>query len=135
MCECHALLNNSGSCRFLKCLKIPLRIHVSRIAGALVPWLRPVELATDEASSVNVAAHALDWYESTIGKVDGLLLLQPTSPFRTQEMIRQGIKLYVQSGNESVLGVSKADKHPMWALKLENEHLLPFYGEEALENR
>lgn len=46
-------------------------------AGALVPWLRPADLATDTASSVVVVLHALDWYEAEKGAVDGILLLQP----------------------------------------------------------
>ena len=36
----------------------------SESLGAYVPWLRPSELATDQASSVDVALHALNWYES-----------------------------------------------------------------------
>jgi CMP-N,N'-diacetyllegionaminic acid synthase len=37
--------------------------EVASKAGALVPWLRPAELATDTATSVDVCLHALDWYE------------------------------------------------------------------------
>ena len=58
---------------------------ISSAAGAKVPWLRPDQIATDEASSVDVAIHALDWYEKECGEIGGLLLLQPTSPFRTKE--------------------------------------------------
>ena len=54
-------------------------------AGILVPWLRPVELATDTANLVDVVLHALGWYETEKGAVDGILLLQPTSPFRTKK--------------------------------------------------
>ena len=56
---------------------------ISREAGALVPWLRPQEVSTNEPSSVDVALHTLNWYEAEKGIVDGLLLLQPTSPFRS----------------------------------------------------
>ena len=66
-------------------------------AGALVPWLRPAALATDTASSAAACIHALDWYEAERGKVDGLLLLQPTSPFRTRATIQQGIRLFLGS--------------------------------------
>ncbi len=38
-------------------------LEVAKNAGALVPWSRPPELATDTASSVDVCLHALDWYE------------------------------------------------------------------------
>ena len=40
--------------------------EIAKNAGALVPWLRPSELATDTASSVDVFLHALKWYEEKI---------------------------------------------------------------------
>jgi CMP-N,N'-diacetyllegionaminic acid synthase len=36
--------------------------RVGKDSGALVPWLRPAELASDAASSVDVCLHALDRY-------------------------------------------------------------------------
>ena len=105
---------------------------VCKAAGALVPWLRPAELATDTASSVDVALHALDWYEAEKGPVDGLLLLQPTSPFRTQETVRKGLGLFEESHRQSVLGVSPCPTHPMWTLKMKGEHLVPFMSEHGL---
>ena len=80
-------------------------------AGANVPWLRPPELATDTASSVDVALHALDWYESQSGAIDGLLLLQPTSPYRTRKTVLKGIKLF-QERKCSVIAVSEVKTHP-----------------------
>jgi len=98
-------------------------------AGALVPWLRPAILATDEASSVDVALHALDWYESEKGKVDGLLLLQPTSPFRTEESVRQSIKIFTESGGLNVLAVSPVRDHPYHMLtRKEDGYLAPIGG-------
>ncbi len=85
--------------------------EVAKHAGALVPWLRPDELASDTASSVDVAIHALDWYESEKGPVDGLLLLQPTSPFRTRETVSRGITLFGER-KCSVIGVSEVQVHP-----------------------
>lgn len=104
-------------------------------AGAYVPWLRPAGLATDTASSVDVALHALDWYEAEKGVVDGLLLLQPTSPFRTKKTMRKGIELFSKNGQQPVLGVSLTHTHPMWALKMEGGYLVPFMQEHGLGNR
>lgn len=104
-------------------------------AGALVPWLRPAELATDVANSVDVTLHALDWYETEMGAVDGLLLLQPTSPFRTKDTVRKGIELFCKNERQAVLGVSPSPAHPMWTLKMEGEHLVPFILGAGLETR
>jgi len=99
---------------------------IAKNAGALVPWLRPVELATDTATSVDVALHALDWYEAEKGKIDGLLLLQPTSPFRKRTTIKQGIALFRDHQQRPVLGVSPAKSHPMWCYSLDGNTLKPF---------
>lgn len=97
----------------------------AKAAGAEVPWLRPKELATDQASSVDVTIHALDWYESKNGSIDGILLLQPTSPFRTIETILKGISLFKTSGLQSVVGVSPIRFDPKIIFELQNGHLTP----------
>ena len=109
--------------------------EICKESGVLVPWLRPAHLATDTASSVDVALHALDWYEAEKGAVDGLLLLQPTSPFRTKETICTGIALFAKHGHSSVVGVSPTHAHPMWTLKMEGNYLVPYMKEHALETR
>lgn len=122
-------------CDILVSTDDPAIAAVCKDAGALVPWLRPAELATDTASSVDVALHALDWYEAKKGAVDGLLLLQPTSPFRTHETVRRGIELFGIKGLQSVLGVSPTHAHPMWTLKMEGDYLIPFVSDHGLGTR
>jgi CMP-N,N'-diacetyllegionaminic acid synthase len=100
--------------------------EVAKFAGALVPWLRPADLATDTSSSEAVAIHALDWYEKEKGKVDGLLLLQPTSPFRNQDTISRGITFFQEHGRRPVVGVSPASSHPMWCVKIEGDGVKKF---------
>jgi CMP-N,N'-diacetyllegionaminic acid synthase len=99
---------------------------VASNAGALVPWLRPAHFAGDKASSVDVALHALDWYESEKGKVDGLLLLQPTSPFRSRKTVLRGLSLFKKNKYCSVIGVSPSESHPMWCFRIENGLLIPY---------
>ena len=107
---------------------------VCKEAGAYVPWLRPAMLATDNANSVDVALHALDWYEAEKGEVDGLLLLQPTSPFRSHNTVLRGIKLFCEQHPPSVIGVSPAASHPMWCFKIKNSIMSSFI-EEGLNLR
>ena len=104
-------------------------------AGAYVPWLRPTELATNTASSVDVALHALNWYEAEKGPVDGILLLQPTSPFRTQSTIALGMELFNKYRYQSVLGVSPTHANPMWMLKMDGDYLAPFMQKHSLNTR
>jgi len=104
----------------------PVIADIALKAGAMVPWLRPADLATDTATSESVALHALDWYENNKGKIDGLLLLQPTTPFRNIETTRKGIALFQQNGQRPVVGVSPAKSHPFRCFKIEDNTLSPF---------
>lgn len=106
----------------------------ARELDAYVPWLRPAELATDRASSVDVCLHALDWYETQHGKVDGLLLLQPTSPFRSRQTVLKGIELFRAAGRP-VVAVSPAASHPLWCFRIEAGSLHPFVESAGLNLR
>lgn len=109
--------------------------EVAKKHGALVPWLRPADLATDTAGSVDVALHALDWYEANHGKVDGLALLQPTSPFRTQKTLKESLDLFLSSGCRPVVSVTPALSHPAWCFSIHEDHLEPFLGWEEADKR
>jgi CMP-N,N'-diacetyllegionaminic acid synthase len=125
----------SGICDLLVSTDDPRIASICEAEGAYVPWLRPDYLATDTASSVDVALHALDWYEVERGVVDGLLLLQPTSPFRTRLTVERGIALFIKHNFQPVLGVSTTHAHPLWTLKIQDDHLVPFMQEHGLETR
>lgn len=98
---------------------------IAKAAGATVPWLRPKILSNDEATSVDVALHALDWYEAENGKIDGLLLLQPTSPFRKKSSILQGLQLFEDNNRSPVIGVSPVESSPFWTFKKEGKYIVP----------
>lgn len=104
--------------------------------GALVPWLRPSHLATDESPTIDTVLHALDWYEMEKGKVDGVLLLQPTTPFRTKEYLEEGIKVFAdQKGKFPVLGMLPAQPHPAWCFVKDNDKYVPSMGWSYLSAR
>jgi CMP-N,N'-diacetyllegionaminic acid synthase len=72
--------------------------RVSRNAGADVPFIRPAQLAGDDATTFAVIRHAVDWVEQSTGRrVDVVVTLQPTSPLRAAGMIDEAVRL-VQDG-------------------------------------
>lgn len=108
----------------------------ARAHGALVPWLRPAELASDTARSIDVVLHALDWYEREFGTVNGLMLLQPTSPFRSAATIKKAAASFLDLGADApVVSVSPAKNHPAWTFSLEGSQMQPFCGWEGLKLR
>lgn len=84
-------------------------IDTARAYGCEVPFVRPGELALDTTSSMDVIFHALDSLHTSY---DYLLLLQPTSPFRTAAHIDQAIEHLFDRQAVSVVSISKSKKSP-----------------------
>jgi len=80
---------------------------IAKKRGALVPWIRPKKLSLDKTKSHDAAIHAINWYENNIQKVDGLMLLQPTSPFRKLKTIKEGIRIFKKNKYSSVISVEQ----------------------------
>lgn len=59
----------------------------------LCPWLRPSYLSKSSSSTDAVVLHALKWYEKKYQKVEFVIILQPTSPFRTKKSYYDCISL------------------------------------------
>lgn len=86
---------------------------LGRALGLEVPFLRPAELATDEALAIDVVLHALAFCEQQWGRFDAIFTLQPTNPLRTAGDITGAAALLEQTGADSVISFADAgDKHP-----------------------
>jgi CMP-N,N'-diacetyllegionaminic acid synthase len=110
---------------------------VAKGAGADVPFNRPAELASDTAKSLDVAIHALHALEVADGNYDAVMLLQPTTPFRTIEDINAAIRLLNKNPDaDSVISVVNVQAHHPARMKFLKEGRLidpPFA--EAYENQ
>ena len=69
-------------------------ISVVEQYGLKVPFKRPAKLSTDTATSNDVLVHALKYYEEQGRAIDPVILLQPTSPFRKVEFLKEAVNLY-----------------------------------------
>ena len=66
---------------------------IAREFGATVPFIRPAELASDTATSVDVIRHVLNFYEIKLYKnFEYTVVLEPTSPLRVKEDIDNDIE-------------------------------------------
>jgi N-acylneuraminate cytidylyltransferase len=100
--------------------------------GAEVPFIRPMELATDTASGLDVLCHAVEAVE---GAYDYVVLLQPTSPLRESDDIDRSIELCVDQSVKSVVSLSEASKNPHWMYQMKPEGGLTPLFENAGSNR
>lgn len=93
---------------------------VENTTGLKVPFLRPDELATDSAGTYEVLLHALDFYKKNGYEADTLILLQPTSPFRNSQHIKEAINLY-SDDIDMVVSVKETKSNPYYVLFEDNK--------------
>lgn len=86
---------------------------VARGMGAQVPFVRPANLATDEARTIDVVLHAVEYLESKKDEYETLVLLQPTQPLRTAFDIDAALEFHFAHGERSLVSVSPVDDHPL----------------------
>jgi CMP-N,N'-diacetyllegionaminic acid synthase len=94
---------------------------VAEKLGLKVPFIRPDELATDQAGTYEVLLHAISFYENIGYTPDTLVLLQATSPFRTGIHIREGLALFEEK-IEMVVSVREAKANPYYTLYEESAY-------------
>ena len=103
--------------------------QVALAHGASAPFLRPTHLATDTATSVEVVLDCLERYPSH----EWFCLLQPTSPLRTAQDIRDSWTCILNSpGAVSLTSISETS-HPIeWTLRPQKDKTLqPIFPEQA----
>lgn len=83
--------------------------------GASVPFLRPRELATNDAKVIDVLIHAIDSLETNGDSYDLTMLLQPTSPLRISEDIDCAIELLFARKAQTIVSVCETEHHPYGA--------------------
>ncbi len=106
---------------------------IAQSHGALVPFRRPAELASDTASSIDVVLHALDHVDQRGDRFAIVVLLEPTSPLRESSDIDGAIrKLVDTAGAESIVGVAAVEAaHPVFLLREQGGVLTPYTGMAA----
>ena len=100
--------------------------------------LRPLELGRDDTPMLPVVAHALQDPRVQSWRPDVVLLLQPTSPLRTNAHLRAALDLIEQTGADSVVSVVEIPAHysPDYACRIGADGVLWRWHPEgfALDN-
>jgi CMP-N,N'-diacetyllegionaminic acid synthase len=107
---------------------------VSLAGGAEVPFLRPTEIAGDTSPHIEVMIHTLDWLKNEQNyQPDYVLLLQPTSPFRTVQDIDGVLQMAMDNPEvDALIGVCEAENHPFLIKKLDHRGKLEDYLQSEL---
>lgn len=107
-------------------------IEVSKKYGAETPYIRPGYLATDKAKSIDVMKHAIEKLQI----MTDFILLQPTSPLRTNVHIDESISLFKRKKADSVISFCK-ENHPIyWHKEIDSEgKIKKIFDDNYITNR
>lgn len=95
---------------------------ISKKHGVIVEKLRPAKLSNDVTKTIDVVIYEINELKNKGEVYDYLILLQPTSPFRTKKNINEAINLLIKKDAKSIIGVCETG-HPMeWINTLNKNH-------------
>jgi len=106
----------------------PTVAEVARARGADVPFLRPRELAADLPSLKPVVAHAVRELEKAGERIDVVVVLQATTPFRDAAAIDAVVDRLLAGGFDTVVSVTE-DRTLNW--REQEGRLVPLFEKEG----
>ena len=100
--------------------------EIAKIAtkcGAEVPYLRPPHLALDETPTLEVVKNAVQILGLEGEIFDSVMLLQPTSPFRTNSLIQECIDTFQKGNCDSLISVLPIphEYNPHWVFEVASD--------------
>jgi CMP-N,N'-diacetyllegionaminic acid synthase len=101
-----------------------------RIFGLEVPFMRPAEIAGDTTPMIDVMRHALAFLRGEGGKVEALILLQPTSPFRRAHHVSAAVQRFLETRADTLVSIVRVPHRfvPEAQMRREGEGLVPYLG-------
>jgi CMP-N,N'-diacetyllegionaminic acid synthase len=94
--------------------------------GAEVPFRRPAEFATDDATDLDVFRHALNWFRDRGYMPDLVMHLRATTPIRRLEILDRAVEHMLQHPEaDSLRSVSLSEQTPYKMWRIEGQYLRP----------
>jgi CMP-N-acetylneuraminic acid synthetase len=81
-------------------------IKIAKKKNIICPWVRPAKLSTSKSSSIDAILHCLEWYINNFERPSCVILLQPTSPFRSVVSLKKSLKTILNRNSYSIISVS-----------------------------
>lgn len=110
--------------------------EISEMFGAKVPFLRPNEISNDNAKSIDLILHAIEFYKKKDKYFDAVILLQPTSPLRKSKDILNALKLFEEFNPESLISCFEEEYiNESVMYKASNEYAIPLSKDHNIGGR
>lgn len=107
-------------------------VKISQSYGINIPNLRPLDLATDTTAMYSVVEYHLSRLEGEFGY---LVLLQPTSPLRSEHHIDEAFCLLKEEKASSLVSFCLVDKHPFYMYRMEGRKMKGLYSNKNIVRR
>lgn len=103
--------------------------------GADAHFLRSEKNSGDMAGSWDVVREVLEQFEKE-GKVfDNIMLLQPTSPLRTVEDIKNSFEMMREKNAKAIVSVTEMEHSPLWCNTLPDDLSMRLFFNNEIINR
>jgi N-acylneuraminate cytidylyltransferase len=87
---------------------------ISESLGANIPFIRPEELASDNAAMWPTYKHAMEFFKERNDLPDILIDLPCTSPMRNDKDINDCLSKIIEDEFDAVITITHAKRHPMF---------------------
>ena len=82
---------------------------------------RPVELAQDTSSTIDVIIHTIEFFKNKNEYFEYILILQPTSPFRTSRHIDEACETLFTKHADGIISIRESEDHPLWSKNINSD--------------
>ncbi len=113
-------------------------IKIGRQHKVEIPFVRPSRLADDKTPSIDVILNHIDWIKKNENHIpDAILLLQPTSPLRTEKHIDQAIKIFAENNPNTLVSVTSVphNYNPYNIMEMKDGTLVNYQRKETTFNK
>ena len=98
---------------------------VAESYGAQVPFIRPAHLSTDTSLIGDVIAHAKEHLKKQDVRVDAILTLLPSHPFRPQGLLDKAVEILSREDYSTFTTALKVNTPPGSIVSMQNNILVP----------
>lgn len=116
----------------------PEIIQTAKRYGIDTPVVRPYDLAEDHSRSIDVVAYTLNELEKMGEYYDAVCLLQPTSPFRSDDLVDRCVKKFIENNFDTLITVERVPNefNPHWQFQMNSSGFLEIVtGEKDIISR
>ena len=109
--------------------------NTSKQYGALVPFIRPIELSDDFTGTVPVIQHAINWFQANRQLPEEVCCIYPTAPLLLPEFLLEGLQRLKETNSEFCFGVAGYGHPVQRALKLDGSGRVAMFSPECALSR